>query len=300
MTIPIIFIHYGNSNCLFQSIWQAKQSNPDSPIILLGDQANIHYHWLLGIDHYLIKAYTDNSRYSLKHYVHLSTNGELFERFCIERWFILYRFLQQRPDIPRCVYLDSDVLIYDLLDPPADELAHFGMTMVGYSAHTNFVSNKNVLGEFCLFIQQHYNEPSKKSWLHDHYSKFIEKHGCGGISDMTFFHKFRAYHSDEIGIISDVFGKDLMYTFDERIDTDFGGYEMQNGFKNIFWLNGKPYCKNNLNRKIVKFNTLHFQGASKIKMIDFVQNRNILFWVNLIINQTVLLQNKIFRKFKLG
>ena len=91
-----------------------------------------------------------------------------------------------------------------------------------------------------------------------------------------------------------------MYTFDERIDTDFGGYEMQNRFKNIFWIKGKPYCKNNINKKNVKFNTLHFQGTSKVKMIHFVQNRNILFWVNLIINKIVLLQNKIFNKLKLG
>jgi len=273
VAIPIIFIHYGNSDCLFYAVWQAKQTNPGSRIILLGDRQNVHLQWLLGIEHYFIKAYEKEAKQALEHYIHLSTNGEEFERFCLERWFVLHSFLSSNTDLQPCVYLDSDILVYDSLDLPAKDLQSFGMTMVAFSAHTNFVNRQQTLGEFCQFIQSHYQDPSLQSWLHQHHIKFLQKHGAGGISDMTFFQKFRQQYPEKLGTLCFPMGnQNNLYAFDERLDTDDGGYELKNGIKSLTWIDRFPYCKNTLCGQKIKMYTLHFQGKNKLKMKDYLKN----------------------------
>ncbi|MBP2660315.1 MAG: hypothetical protein H6Q69_3347, partial [Firmicutes bacterium] len=43
MSIPIVFMHYGDSEYLQYSLLQAKKSNKDSDIILIGDDSNNKY-----------------------------------------------------------------------------------------------------------------------------------------------------------------------------------------------------------------------------------------------------------------
>lgn len=298
MSLPIIFIHQGNSSSLLYTLWQAQQTNPNSRIILLGDWANVHYRWLLGIEHYPIESYTTDAHHALKNYIHMSTNGESFEWFCIARWFILHQFLNAQPEIDRCVYLDSDVLVYDSLELPANKLSRFGMTMVSYSAHTNFINDIKFLGEFCSFVQRHYDEAELRLWLHDHYNKFIDVADAGGISDMTFFHKFRSENPDRVGTLVDPIGQDeQVYTFDERLDSEAGGYELKDGLKNIFWINRVPYCKHLSTNKLVKFYTLHFQGKLKSKIKYYLSFGFRQPLLKETINNSILVLGKIVRKF---
>ncbi|NEO22737.1 hypothetical protein [Moorena sp. SIO4A5] len=300
MSIPIIFIHHGNADCLFYAVWHAKQTNPNSRIILLGDKANAHFIWLLGIEHYYTKNYTQSAQLSLKNYIHLSTNGEEFERFCIARWFILHEFLTQNSDIGRCVYLDSDILVYDSLDEPAQNLSKFGMTMVFYSAHTNFINQPNLLGEFCSFIRRHYDEEDLRQWLRCHHENFIAEAGCGGISDMTFFHKFTLSNPDKIAtLFKPMLINSKLCTFDERIDSDAGGYQLKSdGLKLINWQQYIPYGKHKLSGKIIKFFTLHFQGNNKQIMVSFVSIINYIFYIKKAINNIILLKTKTYNKLQ--
>lgn len=299
MAIPLIFIHYGNSDSLFYALWQAKQTNPESRIVLLGDRQNAHFQWLLNIEHYFIQVYSDEAKQSLKHYVHLSTNGEEFERFCLERWFILHTFLCANPDLQPCVYLDSDILLYDALDVPADDLKAFGMTMVAFSAHTNFVRCASSLKAFCQFIQAHYDDPSLQKGLQEQFTQFLAKQGAGGISDMTFFQQFRHQYPDQIATLCMPMGQpDHLYAFDERIDTDYGGYELEKGWKKIIWINNIPHCKNILNDQLVKLLTLHFQGVNKQRMIYFINHKTSVFAFKKLLNRVHIYSGKTKKRFR--
>src|SRR5258708_11569759 len=59
MSVPIVFIHYGNSSYLKYTIRSARKSNPEKRIILLGDMSNANLK-KFGIDHYCFKDYEDS------------------------------------------------------------------------------------------------------------------------------------------------------------------------------------------------------------------------------------------------
>jgi hypothetical protein len=299
MAVTIVFIHEGNSWYLFYTLWQAKQTNPKSKIILLGDQDNKYYQWLLDIDHYSIQSYSSYAKTSLKNYRHLSTNGEDFEKFCIARWFVLCEFLRQHPEIPSCVYLDSDVLVYDSLEKPSKELANFGMTMASYSAHTNFINDLSFLEEFCNFIYRHYEESHLVHWLEMHYQEFVSQVGSGGISDMTFLHKFRSENPDRMGtILNPLKGHNhSVYAFDEGLNSPDGNYEICNGLKNIQWIDKLPHCKHLPSQKLTMFYTLHFQGNSKSKIRYYLASQDPKFFIKKLVNTLIFLGIRFYRKF---
>ena len=43
MSLPIIVLHVGNSDYIYYCLAQAKKSNPESPVIWLGDCIEKHY-----------------------------------------------------------------------------------------------------------------------------------------------------------------------------------------------------------------------------------------------------------------
>ena len=284
----IIFIHKGNSWYLFYTLWQAKKTNPHSRVILLGNWETAYYQWLIGIEHYPIQIYEEFAHHALEKYIHLSTNGEEFEWFCIARWFILYDFLTRNLEISQCIYLDSDILVYDSLAEPSQDLSLFGMTMVGYSAHTNFVNDIAFLGEFCTFVRNHYIKDNLRDWLQIHYASFLEKAGSGGISDMTFFDKFRSEHPDKIGTLLYPMGnKGGLYAFDETLDSSAGGYEVVDHTKALHWINHVPYCRHIETNALVKFYTLHFQGKNKLKLKEYVSSKFSHPKLKIIINRLI-------------
>jgi hypothetical protein len=85
--IPIVFLYRGNRNFIPFTLYQAKMSNPNSRIILLGDQLNRHYSRIC--EHYLCDDYLEYSKELKKVYKHKSQWGEDFEYVCIERWLYL-------------------------------------------------------------------------------------------------------------------------------------------------------------------------------------------------------------------
>jgi hypothetical protein len=56
---PIILIHRGDSFYLAHTIAQARSSNPDGRLILLGDRSNSFY---LGVEHHRYEDYFEEAR----------------------------------------------------------------------------------------------------------------------------------------------------------------------------------------------------------------------------------------------
>ncbi len=109
MSLPIIFIHKGNSWYLPYIFLQAKLTNPSSHLYLLGDEDTRHFNGIL--KHSNLSDYSTASQALLNVYKHKSTLSWEFEYFCISRWFVLYEFLVAK-GIDQCLYIDSDVLLF--------------------------------------------------------------------------------------------------------------------------------------------------------------------------------------------
>ena len=112
--LPIIFVHTGNSNIISYALNQARKFNPDSEIILLGDESNswVQKH---GFRHFNVSDYYGMAEKFNDVYVHMSPNPIGYERFCFQRWMVIKEFLDSCEEIDRFVYLDTDVLLYSIL-----------------------------------------------------------------------------------------------------------------------------------------------------------------------------------------
>ncbi len=252
---PIIFIHSRNNDYLPLSLWKARETNPNREIILLGDGQNAHFSFL--VRHENISKYRKRADAFREKFVNFSTNPSDFERICLERWLILEEFLLSQ-GLEKCLYLDSDVLLYDDIEIDARRFSAFGMTVAGISGHTNFISRVSALSDFCLWIEAAYQSPESLRILEEKYALFRQTHDAGGISDMTFFTEFREARPDallDIGQPADGKLYDITITYTK-------GLIAEGGIKKITWKQEAPFVEST-EKESIEMRSLHFQGESK-------------------------------------
>jgi hypothetical protein len=95
--LPIIFIHKGNNDYLPYTLTCAKLFNPDTRVILLGDETNEQYR-ALGIEHYPYASYVgEESRLFDKVFKYVA--GErAHPEWLVNFWFKLYFPLNEQAD----------------------------------------------------------------------------------------------------------------------------------------------------------------------------------------------------------
>jgi hypothetical protein len=273
MSVPIVFIHSGNSSYLFDTFYQLKQSNIDVPAYLIGTkESRVYNSMILHVD---ISDYMEEANNLASFYKHFSTNSSDFELICIQRWFILKDFMIKE-GIEKCMYLDSDVLMYGNIKALYPLYESYGMTICGISGHTNFL-NINTLTAFCQFIKHYYTASEGVRMLEHHYKEFIAAHGMGGISDMTFFTWFALEFPSNVCNLDT---PDESSCFDTSLQNGEESFIMEGKFKKILLRHNKPYCIRRSDGKAVLFHTLHFQGGdTKKRMQDYVQKKNAGFFL---------------------
>lgn len=126
MSLPIVFIHKGYSDYMEYSLRQAKYSNPDSELILLGDEANDRFDF---ITHVNMKNYSSSANDFAKFYKHYSTNPYHYELFCIQRWFILNEYMNEK-NIDKCFVCDTDVMIYSNIDKALEPFYNANIALI--------------------------------------------------------------------------------------------------------------------------------------------------------------------------
>lgn len=265
-SLPIVFIHRSNSVYLKYSLSQARTSNPRSAVILLGDSSNDCYDFVV---HRQIDDFFQSATEFEKIYTHFSTLPPSFELICFQRWFILKDFLLANK-ISRCLYLDSDIMLYTDVTADSEKFAHFDFTLAHQTNGCTFFLNRvAALEEFCQFLMDVYNK--KDSYVYDkllaHYV-VRKRHGlAGGVCDMTAFQLYAENHFGEIGEVAHIIDGSV---YDPAITILRPGFEMEGGIKKIFWRNGLPYGKQTNTGREIRFNSLHFHGStSKLLMNQF-------------------------------
>lgn len=269
----IVFIHQGNSGYLKTALRQARSTNLDTDIFLLGDdnhreickEENIRY------ENFFSYYDTEKLKQFSFSYKHLSTNDGAYEFFCFARWFILESFIVQN-QVESFFIADSDVLLYADIKKEFTKFKNFKFTLTNNaSAGISFFNDISSLSEFTEFCVDVYNGSHKFIFdrCQSHYMDLQKNNQPGGVCDMTLWSWFRTDRFINPGLVGETSEIIEDSTYDHNINQS-DGYEMLNGRKNIKMINNIPYCKNLWMNKDVKMNCLHFQGNAKILMEKYV------------------------------
>ena len=294
----IIFIHRGNSWYLPYTLWQCRATNPDADIYLIGDKSTAHFDGL--IKHVNIDEYS-NAAHSLKTvYRHKSILGADFELACIERWFILAAFLDKH-HIENCVYLDSDILVYDELSQFEKKFKDSDMTWCSFSAHVNFISHVSALHKYCQLVINSYNnsldETCKAGSL---FTLAMQKDSGLNVSDMTFFYDYNKLYPQSLRAID--IPTEGIACFDISMEDTREFSSNGNGFKQVKWEEKQPFCKYLATETWVPMAALHFQGRAKKLIPLFFRYSSVRFRLYKLRNDLLLgkmlLINKIKKEMK--
>ena len=277
MSRPIILIHRGCPDYLKIVLAQAREYNPDSPLVLLGDSSNAHLiREIPGLEHEPLQCDSGDSGRFAKVYQHQSGLDENFERICFQRW-ILLRDLMRRRNWDRLLHLDSDVLLYSdvaqagkRFDDSAMSLAPWFGDNSRWCGHTCFINHPDTLDQFVDFMFKLYTTDEgkrlrDKSHIEDGYA----------ISDMTCLGLFRGQTSLAIADLTQIVDGAV---FDNYITTTQGIYEkgsrlFRKDIKRIFFKNGVPYCRLKDNGESICFLSIHFHGNMKYMIRHFAKGK---------------------------
>ena len=235
--IPIVFIHLGDSPHLAHALAQARQSNPLSRVILLGDDANREHE---GVEHYALRDYFRGAADFAAAYTHHSSHPEAFELICFQRWFALEEFLTAE-GLQQCVYLDSDVLLYADITHDIAKFHRFDFTLCWNMVGCIFFLNRRQgLEMFCRFAMDLYTrrQPYHYDRMVAHYAVRQRHRLTGGVCDMTALQLYAEVNFGSVGEASHIIDGAV---YDPNIAAPHPGFEMENGVKKITWRDGQPW-----------------------------------------------------------
>jgi len=269
--LPVVFFQAGDAKHLPYTFWQARHWAGSSPLILLGDKTNRHYR---GLEHVPIRDFASSVPRLRDSYFHMSSNTAEFEFFCLARWLVIEEFTR-RQGLREFLYLDSDVLLFE---SPASMHLRLGPCRLGVawqgsleheksvvSPATTWIRDEDVLSEIKESILSFYGNPSEVARVQGSLTEAIEKK-LGGWSDMNFLSRYVCAQGDAAANLWNPSANSLV---DINIFQG-SGFRCRDGLKDIELRDGQPYGFYEPTQHWVRFATLHFGGASKKKMHQFL------------------------------
>lgn len=292
-TIPVIFIHTGDSAYLEHTLWQAREYNEQ--VILLGDTSNNHYSHLK-IEHYCSASYSQAANYFASIYKHISPMPYNFELTCFQRWFILEEFMQSK-SIPVVFHCDTDAMLYCNITQEYEYFKNYDLALV-FIKRYHFINNYQggmfsfwnlkSITSFCNYIRSVYENKEKINALLKNYS---------AQQPSTYYHDDYPVTMDFVmnstadlkitsinKILNEALFDNLMW-LDYHMEEDSKKIEflmkdivLQNcvysKIKDIIWINNQPYCYSRSLKKYLRFKALHFQDACKVLIKQFRRQKN--------------------------
>lgn len=191
MKSVIFFVHKGAAYYLNIAVAQARKTNPDADIILLGDKNN---ELVPGCNHYLIERYFKDAENFARIFVNYSPNPIEYELFCFQRWFIIREFQKNTPEYDECfLYCDSDTMLFDDVTSDIKNLGKSPLAIESEESPGFTFFNKGTLDEFCSLIMWLYSTAEGKKVIHKIHNSLVKIRATYGISDMTAF-KYYCQH----------------------------------------------------------------------------------------------------------
>ena len=250
---PIIFIHRGDSFYLAHTIAQARSSNPESRLILLGDRSNSIY---LGAEHHRYEDYFDEAREFAKRftYDYFPNYQYPWILFCHQKYFALRDFVRAQ-GIDKFLLIDSDVMIYEPIAPYFDYYCDYRMTLSASSptsaqAAFALVNDSSVIGDLCDIFNDLFCSRPEKLQTRFGTDCFTEMLGLGLLMQKP-TSRVKNTYEDEDGF---VVHHNLLD--DRRFVKEGEGSQ-------IFWNGSIPMLRKREAGKLSKSPILHFHGHAK-------------------------------------
>ena len=255
MALPLIFFHRGFEPYVAFTLWQARQTNPRSPVYLLGDESNDLGG--IGVNHVQFRDGAGAAGEFVAAYQHLSGHELACERLCFERWFHLHEFLQTSGIEEFCL-LDSDYFL--LMDLEELRPGWAGFEMAGAPAWAFcYFSGADVIRRFCAFILDRFRDETQvRTWEAAYRAggDLFPPEGIHNVSDMLLWMMFIR----EAGIRHlDLRIPRNGVVFDSWFDLP-QGFRMRNGFKELTRRNGAFFSHHEQTNQAVRFAGLHLGG----------------------------------------
>jgi len=183
----IIYFHEGFSPYLPFALSQARKSNPDARIILLGDSQNriqgIQY------EHHLLADYESRHQEFLDCYQHYHTGHLGDERRCIERWIYLSEFVQKN-DIHEFIFLDSDALLFSDMQGLTEKWRGHDAAGTPYFFGFCYFERKGLVTDYAEWILQQYKSQATMEKWRNLVEKSKSQGNAVNITDMTLAQMF--------------------------------------------------------------------------------------------------------------
>lgn len=251
MALPIVIIHRGDDEYLAYSLLQAKISNPNSPVYLIGNASNRKYA-ANGIIHEMIEDYMHSTVNFSRVYKHIHFMPYEYNLFCFQRWFILHAFMMKHNFAKSC-YIDSDVMLYTDMDHP--QFDNFTMEFVW----TNFVERQR-LEEFCTFLTSQFADSIlfakvvQYTLRRKEHVRFHQPLITDMVMALMFLEKIHGYRMTN-GLFPNGF-------FDGNIQQSASVESLFN-CKKVYSINGRLCCRDKVTGQNIPLYSLHFQGYMK-------------------------------------
>ncbi|TWU57841.1 hypothetical protein [Rubripirellula reticaptiva] len=271
MSMPIIFVHSGKAEHLYIATRQARISNPDADVVLIGDSSNQRLKW--PTQHYQIDDYNQDIRQFQAHYRHRSPNPPSFEMFCFERWFVVAKWMREH-HVDKAWVCDSDLMIFSDLKSIAKKFASFDLGISFISGHSLMINRLDCLDGFCDFINRMYADPDQQQKFDDLFAN-SPSIWDRSISDMTALTHYTRTIPDRVIDLATIQDSSV-FDFHIRHLDGFAGKKS----KQIDWRDSKPFGVHPDHTDPIRFHTLHFQGRAKQSMHAYASNPDLDVWTS--------------------
>ena len=276
-----VFIHQGSSWYLPYTLKTCLKSDPETPVILMGDKDVVPKVVFSPMKDYGQGAEVQEFN---RRYLHLSTNAEHYELFCYQRWFYLLDHMK-RHGLDAVLYHDTDVIFLSTMDEVrelyGEDLAYAAVctfppaegTPLGpkqsMSGHSSYWT-REALQDFCDFLLDAYTDEGMRSELTDVYRRYRELHPSGGICDMTLIAYFVERSARPIGNLLQI-KRDCVFDHGVHVSdgAELGQFQMEDGRKIIRKREGGYYFIRQADGKPIRALAIHFQGGNKKLIHDY-------------------------------
>lgn len=275
MSIPFLLFHRGDSYYLAHTIAQLKQTNPDSPILFLGDRSNAHY---AGVKHFNYDDYADPNENLAQYFDEAIITEKPFNRwhfFLIRKFFAIKEFLRRHPEVAPCVLIDSDVLIYGDIQKFVDKYKGYEMTVCNpfqpdgkllpcANSGVAYIKNFEILETLCNEVVILLDKPGVKNPYLDHNDGIIHINEMLALGQLLLKNPNHVANTDLE--LNEVVVQSSMLN-DYR-------FLIENKKQVIEWIDGKPHgIPVSDEKKRTPFFALHFHGHMKKIMYKYLTLR---------------------------
>ncbi len=252
-SFPLVFTHYGNSNYLTHTLRQARYSNPDRELVLIGDSSNHNVAIQSGWKHYDLNDFKSskrdefNSRFRWiqgKNHDPIK-GGKDWLKYVSERFFVIENFIQEK-EISHVWHFDSDTMILHELsryESKVLEMELDGTTLCNDACPSGLISER-LIKDYCSHMIEDYKD---EVFLASQQKEFDETNPTYAYTEMRAFQRYRSEMRPNVQHLASLFSKENVW-FDDCICQDHSfsmawAEKLEKNVKDFYGIEGEIVCK---------------------------------------------------------